>query len=50
MFVAAPNRVTVEGYVGSGFEAVCEAFAENFARRRELGGALLRLLPGREGR
>ena len=39
MFVAASNRVTVEGHVSSGFEAVREAFAENFARRRELGGA-----------
>jgi CubicO group peptidase (beta-lactamase class C family) len=39
MFVAASNRVTVQGHVGSGFEAVREAFADNFARRRELGGA-----------
>jgi CubicO group peptidase (beta-lactamase class C family) len=39
MFVATSTRVTVEGHVGSGFEAVREAFAENFARRRELGGA-----------
>ncbi len=39
MFVAASNRVTVEGYVGSGFEVVRDAFAENFARRGELGGA-----------
>lgn len=29
----------VEGYVHRGFEAVREAFAENFARRGELGGA-----------
>ena len=29
----------VEGHVSRGFEAVREAFAENFARRRELGGA-----------
>ena len=29
----------VEGYVSRGFEGVREAFAENFARRRELGGA-----------
>ena len=39
MFVAASNRVTVQGHVASGFEAVREAFADNFARRRELGGA-----------
>jgi CubicO group peptidase (beta-lactamase class C family) len=30
---------TVEGRVTSGFEAVRGAFADNFARRRELGGA-----------
>ena len=34
--VASP---TVEGHVSRGFEAVREAFAENFARRGELGGA-----------
>ncbi len=27
------------GYVSPGFEAVRESFTENFARRRELGGA-----------
>jgi CubicO group peptidase (beta-lactamase class C family) len=30
---------SVEGYVSRGFEAVRESFAENFARRGELGGA-----------
>jgi len=35
----ATNRGTVEGQVDRGFEAVRDAFAENFARRRELGGA-----------
>jgi len=29
---------TIEGVVSRGFEAVSEAFADNFARRRELGG------------
>ena len=29
----------VEGFVSRGFEAVRQAFVENFARRRELGGA-----------
>ena len=29
----------VQGHVSPGFEAVRDAFAENFARRRELGGA-----------
>ena len=37
--VTAPNRVDVRGYVAPGFQGVREAFAENFARRRELGGA-----------
>ena len=29
----------VEGHVSRGFESVHDAFAENFARRGELGGA-----------
>ena len=29
----------IHGYVSSGYESVREAFAENFARRRELGAA-----------
>ena len=29
----------VQGHVSRGFEAVRDAFEENFARRRELGGA-----------
>ncbi|HET6960353.1 MAG TPA: serine hydrolase domain-containing protein, partial [Vicinamibacterales bacterium] len=29
----------MEGYVSRGFERVREAFADNFARRHELGGA-----------
>jgi CubicO group peptidase (beta-lactamase class C family) len=33
------DRFTIQGHVSPGFEAVREAFAENFARRRELGGA-----------
>jgi CubicO group peptidase (beta-lactamase class C family) len=37
MSVTAPH--SVEGHVSPGFEAVREAFADNFARRRELGGA-----------
>jgi len=37
MFVSASHPV--EGHVSRGFEAVREAFADNFARRRELGGA-----------
>jgi hypothetical protein len=30
---------SVEGHISRGFEAVREAFADNFARRHELGGA-----------
>ena len=37
MFVAVSDAV--EGHVSRGFEAVRAAFADNFARRRELGGA-----------
>ena len=33
------ERVSVEGHVSTGFEAVREAFEENFERRHELGGA-----------
>ena len=39
MSVATLERVTVEGHVTPGFEAVREAFADNFTRRGELGGA-----------
>jgi CubicO group peptidase (beta-lactamase class C family) len=38
MLVAAPARSVVHGHVSPGFGGVREAFAENFARRRELGG------------
>jgi CubicO group peptidase (beta-lactamase class C family) len=33
------NGVRIEGHVSAGFEPVREAFAENFSRRHELGGA-----------
>jgi CubicO group peptidase (beta-lactamase class C family) len=33
------NEVRIEGQVSAGFEAVRQAFAENFSRRHELGGA-----------
>jgi CubicO group peptidase (beta-lactamase class C family) len=39
MSVATLDRTTVEGHVSRGFEAVREAFVDNFTRRRELGGA-----------
>ncbi len=35
----APSNVQIQGQVSPGFEAVREAFAENFKRRNELGGA-----------
>ncbi len=36
----------VEGYVAQGFECVREAFVDNFARRKELGGACCVYLQG----
>jgi CubicO group peptidase (beta-lactamase class C family) len=36
----------IQGHVSRGFEAVREAFAENFVRRRELGGACCAFLRG----
>jgi CubicO group peptidase (beta-lactamase class C family) len=39
MPVAMRDLVSVDGHVSRGFEAVREAFADNFARRGELGGA-----------
>jgi CubicO group peptidase (beta-lactamase class C family) len=35
----ASQRIRIEGHVSAGFEAVRDAFAENFSRRHELGGA-----------
>lgn len=35
----ATNRVDIHGFVSRGYEAVREAFAENFSRRREVGAA-----------
>jgi CubicO group peptidase (beta-lactamase class C family) len=37
--VKASQRIRIEGHVSAGFEAVRDAFAENFSRRHELGGA-----------
>ena len=37
--VEATNPVEVHGFVNSGYEAVREAFAANFSRRREIGAA-----------
>lgn len=35
----AHTHVDIQGFVGKGFDRVRDAFAENFARRGELGGA-----------
>jgi CubicO group peptidase (beta-lactamase class C family) len=35
----ASQRIRIEGHVSAGFDAVRDAFAENFSRRHELGGA-----------
>ena len=35
----ASERIRIEGHVSAGYEAVREAFAQNFSRRHELGGA-----------
>jgi CubicO group peptidase (beta-lactamase class C family) len=35
----APARADIQGYVSPGFAAVRNAFVDNFAKRRELGGA-----------
>jgi CubicO group peptidase (beta-lactamase class C family) len=37
--VTASDGFDMQGHVSQGFEAVREVFAENFVRRRELGGA-----------
>src|SRR5579864_7112779 len=37
--MVAPDRFGIGGHVNTGFEVVREAFAENFVRRHELGGA-----------
>ena len=39
VLTTAHERFTIQGHVSPCFEAVREAFAENFVRRRELGGA-----------
>jgi CubicO group peptidase (beta-lactamase class C family) len=39
MSIGTLDSITVEGHVSPGFESVRDAFAENFTRRGELGGA-----------
>ena len=42
------KEVAVQGFVAPGLEAVREAFADNFTRRHELGGACSAYLGGRK--
>jgi CubicO group peptidase (beta-lactamase class C family) len=42
----AHDRFDIHAYVSRGFEAVREAFVENFGRRRELGGACCAFVRG----
>jgi CubicO group peptidase (beta-lactamase class C family) len=44
--VTAHDRFDIQGYVRRGFEAVRDMFAENFVRRRELGGACCAFVGG----
>jgi CubicO group peptidase (beta-lactamase class C family) len=44
----AATSTTVLGHVSPGFESVREAFAENFARRRELGAACAAYVDGEQ--
>jgi CubicO group peptidase (beta-lactamase class C family) len=44
----ATASVTVEGHASAGFDAVREAFAGNFARRHELGGACCAYVDGEQ--
>lgn len=37
--VESPQRAEIHGFVSSGYEAVRDAFTENFERRREVGAA-----------
>jgi CubicO group peptidase (beta-lactamase class C family) len=46
MSPATATQMTVEGHVSHGFEAVRDAFSENFEQRHELGGACCAYLRG----
>jgi len=48
--MVAVTSQTVEGHVSPGFEAVREAFAENFIHRHELGGACCAYVHGEKVR
>jgi CubicO group peptidase (beta-lactamase class C family) len=48
MTINTAEQMTVHGHIGHGFEAVREAFAENFNRRHESGGACCVYYMGQE--
>lgn len=48
MLMSGSRHIDVQGQVSEGFEGVREAFAENFARRHELGGACCAYLRGQK--
>ena len=48
MLVTSPSLPSIEGVVCAGFEAVGDAFVENFKQRRELGGACCVFVHGRK--
>ena len=41
MLFSESNQTKVQGFVREGYEAVREAFAENFSKRHELGAGWL---------
>lgn len=48
MLFTQSRRIDVEGHVSPGFESVRDVFAENFARRHELGGAVCAYYQGQK--
>lgn len=48
MFLTGSRRIDVNGHVSPGFEGVRDAFAGNFARRHELGGAVCAYYQGQK--
>src|SRR5215470_10054716 len=44
--MASSQELNIQGHASRGFEAVREAFVENFVRRRELGGACCAFVRG----
>jgi len=46
--MAAIDRLDIHGHVSHGFEALRQTFADNFTRRRELGGACCAYVDGKK--